>query len=331
MPRDVTVIFVHGIHARDSEYPREFQTMLNRALPRKLRPHLKCRTVFWGDIVRGRSQLYLNQAQTVAGIADNQYRRLVVEGLGDAAAYQKTRRRENSAYYAIQERLTQGLLDADARDDPTRPLVMVGHSLGCHIISSYAWDLHRVNQLTDPEVAEWDDPYITNMVAQLRAASPFRRLETFAGFVTLGSNMPLFTFTFGPDKVYPITRSPAPNRKPAFPGAALSEATLERARWLNFFSRNDLLGYPLKPLNAAYNEERRLLDYTVYSEGYLRATFLPSALNAFRAHVGYWRNRGVVNKTARLVADIMLADDMTGARRGTTFQSTTPNNVASTS
>jgi len=313
MPRDVAVIFVHGIHAHDSEYSRPFQTGLGRALPRRLRPHLKCRTVFWADIVRGRSQLYLNQAQITAGIADNQYRRLVVEGLGDAAAYQKTRRRENSAYYAIQERLTQALADADPKEDQSRPLVMIGHSLGCHIISSYAWDLNRINQLSDAEVAEWDDPYITSMVAQLRAASPFRRLETFAGLVTLGSNMPLFTFTFGPDKVYPITRSPAASKKAAFPGVALSEALLRHARWLNFFSRNDLLGYPLKPLNAAYNDEARLIDHAVYSEGYIRAVLLPSSLNAMRAHVGYWVNRGIVRKTARLIADIMLADDKKAA------------------
>lgn len=309
MGRDVAVIFVHGIQARDSEYSGAFQTRLRQALPRGLRPNLKCRAVFWGDIVRGRSQLYLNQAQITAGIVDNQYRRLVVEGLGDAAAYQKTRRRENSAYYAIQERLTQALADADPKEDPNRPLIMIGHSLGCHIISSYAWDLNRLSQLSDAEVAEWDDPYITEFIAQLRAASPFRRLETFAGFITLGNNMPLFTFTFGPDKVYPITRPPGANMRSAFPGIALSEAIIKQARWLNFFSRNDLLGYPLKSLNAAYNGEARLTDHIVSSEGYVRAALLPSSLNAMRAHVGYWVHRGVVRRTAQLISDIMIADD----------------------
>jgi len=276
---------------------------------------LKCRTVFWGDIVRGRTQLYLNQAQLAAKIADNQYRRLVVEGLGDAAAYQKTRRRENSAYFAIQERISQALADADPRDDAGRPLVMIGHSLGCHIISSYAWDLNRMAQMSDAEVADWDDPYITAMVGQLRSTSPFRRLETFAGFVTLGSNMPLFTFTFGPDRVYPITHAPSLDKRPAFPGVALSKPLLEQARWLNFFSRNDILGYPLKPLNAAYNGEARLLDCAVLSEGYLRAALLPSSMNAMHAHVGYWTNRGVIRETARLVANIMLADDAIHAKR----------------
>jgi hypothetical protein len=119
----------------------------------------------------------------------------------------------------------------------------------------------------------------------------------------------LFTLTFGPDKVYPITRYPGPSRKPAFPGQAISPNVFQRARWLNFYSRNDILGYPLKPLNAAYNQEARLFDREVISEGYLRARLLPSALNAVKAHVGYWSNATVIRETAQLIADIITADD----------------------
>lgn len=309
MPRDVAVIFVHGIHAHDFEYPTAMRQLLLRALPRNLRVHLKSKSVFWADIVRGRSQLYLHQAEVVGGIVNNQYRRLVVEGLGDAAAYQKTRNRDNSAYYQIQDRVTDAIQDAESREDPTRPLVFIGHSLGCHIISSYAWDINRLKQMSDEEIARWGDPTATEFAAELRGASAFRRLGTFAGFVTMGANMPLFTFTFGPDKVYPITRYPDASRRPAFPGSDLSERVLARARWLNFYSRNDILGYPLKPLNAAYNHETRLTDRHVYSEGYLRSKLLPSAFNVVRSHSGYWTNRTVIRETARLIADLMLGDD----------------------
>jgi hypothetical protein len=315
MPRDVAVIFVHGIHAHDFEYPSAMRQLLLQALPRNLRVHLKSKSVFWADIVRGRSQLYLHQAEVAGGIVNNQYRRLVVEGLGDAAAYQKTRNRDNSAYYQIQDRVSDAIQDAEAREDPARPLVFIGHSLGCHIISSYVWDINRLKQMSDEEIARWADPIAAEFAAELRGASPFRRLGTFAGFVTMGANMPLFTFTFGPDKVYPITRYPDASRRPAFPGTDLSDRMREKALWLNFYSRNDILGYPLKPLNKAYAEEVRLADRHVYAEGYLRAKLLPSALNVVRSHSGYWTNRAVIRDTARLIADLIVCEDSKPAVR----------------
>ena len=188
--------------------------------------------------------------------------------------------------------------------------------MGCHIISSYAWDINKLKQLTDEEVAELDDPEVISLVNDLQSASPYRRLDTFAGFITLGSNMPLFTFMFGPDKVYPITRFPDHARMPAFPGVRLPNAIKLQARWLNFYSPSDLLGYPLKPLNSAYNQEVRLADEEVESEGYWRARLIPSSLNAFKAHTGYWTNSEVIWQTARLIKRVITADEEKSTKSG---------------
>src|ERR1700730_11662130 len=114
MPRDVAIVFVHGIQASNFEYAAPLQSLLLRRLPKRLRNHAKFKSVFWADIVRGRSQQYMHQACSATEIVDGKYRRLVVEGLGDAAAYQKTRNRANSAYYQIQDRITTALRDADS-------------------------------------------------------------------------------------------------------------------------------------------------------------------------------------------------------------------------
>ena len=56
----------------------------------------------------------------------------------------------------------------------------------------------------------------------MKHATDFRRLDTLAGLVTFGSNIPLFTFTFGAARIYPLTRAPSDDAggtlKPAFPG-----------------------------------------------------------------------------------------------------------------
>ncbi|MTD95576.1 hypothetical protein GIW81_14645 [Hyphomicrobium sp. xq] len=121
--------------------------------------------------------------------------------------------------------------------------------------------------------------------------------------------MPLFTFTFGPDRVYPITHDFKDGRQPAFPGHGLSPATRAHAKWINFFSANDLLGYPLKPLNSAYGNEPRIEDRAVYSEGFLRAMLLPRYTNVMRAHLRYWQNPTVIKESAALIARIITADD----------------------
>ncbi len=100
--------------------------------------------------------------------------------------------------------------------------------------------------------------------------------------MTLGNNMPMFTFTFGPDAVYPVT-SPARLSsgqmiEPAFPGAELPEALRKQARWLNYYSKTDLLGFPLKALNDDYRNAEKIFDICVF----------PSRLGSYRISGAFW-------------------------------------------
>lgn len=308
MLNEVVVVFVHGINVTSQDYYEKMRDRILRAMPRKVRGSVVFRSVFWADIVRGRQQEYMLYARTTTAFRGGTLHKLVIEGLGDAAAYQKTWERDKSAYFDIQERLRRTLHDAANGPRDERPLVFIGHSLGCHIISSYAWDTHKLKAKED-----FFNEHDGELAERLAVASPLERLDTFAGFVTMGSNMPLFTFTFGPQRVYPITRTTKAERTPAFPGAKLTTAVRKHARWLNFFSANDPLGYPLKPLNDFYDEEPLLSDIHARSEGIMRSILLPGRLrplNALKAHNGYWTNSKVVRKTARLITELVLAEEM---------------------
>ena len=80
--------------------------------------------------------------------------------------------------------------------------------------------------------------------------TPFQCMQTLAGMVTFGSNIPLFTLAL--PKVECI----------AFPGDQLTPPVREAARWVNFYDPADVLGWPLKPLSDAYaaavNEDRAI-------------------------------------------------------------------------
>lgn len=291
--KDVVVVFVHGINTRCQDYYIPMRDRLLKALPEKDRPYAIFRAVFWADILRGRQQEYLLYADTLKNFKVTGLHKLVIEGLGDAAAYQKSDFK-SSAYGEIQKRVRKTISDASQGHEDKRPVIFIGHSLGCHIISSYAWDLHKLKH--EGKVVD---------------ASPFERLDTFAGFVTMGSNQPLFTFHIGPQHVQPITKTDIKEGKPAFPGPELEDNVQRQARWLNFYSSNDPLGYPLKPLNEDYDGEALLSDIHTCSEGHLRRLLLPGMLRQFcavPAHGGYWTNGKVVRQTAQLIGDIINAD-----------------------
>ncbi|MGH6767400.1 MAG: hypothetical protein ACRECO_00095 [Xanthobacteraceae bacterium] len=300
MPNDVAVVFVHGIFGEELSYYEPMQRALLQRLP-GLHGYVRFEPVFWAQKVRGHQRKFIQNAGT--SIVDNRLRKFLIEGLGDAAAYQKTRRREHSMYYEVHASIDEVLGRIEKTAEDNRPLIFIGHSLGCHIISSYAWDMNKLKQRTREDIQSEPDDDIRSDWKRLQRVSPLRRLDTFAGFVTMGSNMPLFTFTFGPDRVFPITAPPGRDMKPAFPGPGLPEKLLERARWLNFYSKRDLLGFPLKALNDAYRDEKRLRDIPVRTET-LTSRTVPY-WSHISAHTGYWTNPDVLRETASLIREVI--------------------------
>lgn len=303
----VAVFFIHGIQTREHTFADRLIEELDRTVGEKTAKSTLFQPVFWADVVRGRSQQYISQAIAVSRLPITSHRRLVIEGLGDAAAYQKTRNREHSAYFEIHERMSTRISEAPKFCRENALIILIGHSFGAHIASSYVWDINRLKQLSDSELDEWDDAEEAAWAKRLRHLPPFSRLDTLAGFVTMGSSLPLFTFTFGGDRVYPITSYPEERRVPAFPGSGLSPRVKEVAVWLNFYSSADILGFPVKPLSSHYLNDPRIKDIRVRSEGKIRAFMLPRVLNAAAAHRGYWTDRTVRSGIASLIKSTVAA------------------------
>lgn len=304
MARSVAILFVHGINVSTQDYAQGAIERIRNRLPKALRKEATFASAFWADIVRPHQRAFFERARGAAGLTPSAARRFALEGLGDAAAYQKTPKRYDAPYFRIQRKVRDALQSLDTNADPTRPLIVVGHSLGCHILSSFIWDVNNIKQAPDEELA--GDKLAAQFHASLRQGSPFLRLDTLAGIVIMGSNMPLFTFTFERGDVIPVTKARA-GKLPAFPGRALPPELVKKARWLNFYSRNDLLGYPLRPLYEMGPQEALLTDIEVRSEGWFASPALFSPLNAVRAHTRYDRNSRVLKETARLIQDIIEA------------------------
>lgn len=318
VPRHVAVAFVHGIFTNDPKFADDMKKGL-RARLGELKTFVDFESVYWANHVRGQQDNFMSRVQAKSGIVDNRLRRAVIQGLGDAAAYQKTKKRKNSIYYDVHGEISKTLARFNELPKGS-PLILIGHSLGCHIISTYAWDMNKLKQSDSNgakrEAADQaksqkeqdEDEEDAKLRVELHGASPLCRLDTLAGLVTFGCNIPLFTFTFGPHGIFPITRSPQDNAgnalgAPAFPGSALPSALRDKAKWLNFYNERDVLGFPLKPLNDFFDGEPRLEDICVQKETPL-SRLLPYFF-CYSAHVGYWNNPMVLDRTAELIRDMV--------------------------
>jgi hypothetical protein len=110
-------------------------------------------------------------------------------------------------------------------------------------------------------------------------------MNWLTGFITFGCNIPLFTFACS--KVQPIR----------FPPPRLPARLKGDARWLNYFDPDDVLGWPLKPINAAYASvvhRDELINVGGPISGWTPAS-----------HLAYWADRRFARRVATFLDTLL--------------------------
>lgn len=277
MPHKLAIAFIHGIGRTEPGYSASMQRELARTFaPRIGRPHDVAKTelvfeeVNWSGVLeRPESELW----KKVISDGPARYRRLrdfMVHFAADAIAYQPVPS-DRSAYDAIHEVVAESLARLAERAGPRAPLCIIAHSLGTVIASNYLYDLMKRRQ-----------SFMGSRVRAKVNGTPLERGETLAVLVTMGSPIALWSLR------YP--RFGEPVRMPCLekhhPGM--------EARWTNFYDPDDVIGYPLRPLNAKYRKavtEDRAVDV-----GSILTRWTPLS------HTGYWGSRGVAEDVADMLA-----------------------------
>jgi hypothetical protein len=270
----LAVAIIHGIGTQPDSRNDEGQHAFAQGLIAGLRRRLGVRTadvafqsLYWASVLDKRQLAYLERLHDQP-IRWRWMRRLVTLFLGDASGYRKVSQAYDTTYEEVHQCLRNGLNALRAKVDADTPLVVLAHSLGGHIFSNFVWDQQRINKTAScPQ-------------------DPFLALETLAGLVTFGCNIPLFTFAYDP--VVPIR----------FPGHCLNDPVREQARWLNLYAPADLLGYPLRPLPSYANvvaEDRAM----PVGRWYQRHTPL--------SHLEYWDDRHFQRYIASYLEQLLSA------------------------
>lgn len=236
------------------------------------------REVFWQDILQEHQSALEERMGEVLRVG--LFRKIILSYIGDGANFQFSTRAE-SAYVKIHTRIRMALNSArqDAGEDA--PLVILAHSLGGHMMSTYLWDNNpRVRKPGDPQ---HPPPGETQ-------ADAFARGDTLAALITFGCNIPAFAYAHTPvEAIDPRRWARAGHLLPTW--------------WHNYYAAADFLSFPLAPTGGDYSmlaaegadgAPPQLTDNRIVVGG------IASAWN-IGSHRKYWTARDLIAPTSVLL------------------------------
>lgn len=268
MDKELSIAVIHGIGSQKSDFAEPMIREINsRIFDLKKEPDkIAWKRIFWADVLEARQLQYLRDAERSGDLDFKRLRKFVLTAFGDATAYQKVQSSANTTYEEIHAKVEKAISDLFHVDlaSTSKPLIVMAHSLGGHIMSNYIWDIQSKG---NPNL------------------SSFEQMQTLAGMITFGCNIPLFTFAY--KEVIPIK----------FPGSQLSTSQKKKAKWLNFYDPDDVLGYPLKPISPLY-KQTVTKDIPINVGGVL-ASWNPVS------HIKYWTDNDFTRPTAKFIASFL--------------------------
>ena len=273
----IAIGIIHGMGSQKRGFSKTMEKVL-RSCFRKIGGNsddLLFQELFWADILAERQERLFRKVNYRNDLKCAGLRKFIISALGDAIAYQRNSPSpdSNSVYYLIHERIGSDLHESWKKaGEKNVPLVLMGHSLGGVILSNYIWDMQKcMREGTTPDCRVADNP--------------FENLSSLVGLVTFGTTIALWSLRFH-EFDSPIS----------FPPELCREVSSleQKAKWLNFYDRDDLLAYPLKHLSPAYENLSSLEDVEV-NVGNLYSFWNPLS------HQGYWEDKNFLRPVARFL------------------------------
>lgn len=272
MDKKVGVLFVHGMGNVAEDYAHDtIHELRERIAGRGLnRDEIAWQSLYWHPLLSNQESRLWVDLSAKNDLNWGKLRKFFIDAFGTVSAYQSTIDRPDGLYHRIHMAVRDSLRELREKlGSQDKPLLVVAHSLGSVIISNYIWDRQNGRD------------------TERYGATPLERMETLAGLVTLGSNVPLFTVAL--DAINAIQ----------FPPPQLPEQYAKKAKWLNLYDSDDVLGWPLKQLSPSYAEA--VSEDIEVSVGNLLTSWTPAN------HAAYWNDDTVIKPTLYLLSTLLEA------------------------
>jgi len=265
----IGVLTLHGIGSH--QQGTHFDARLREALKDKAgeRIRLAVKTVYYHGESRGRqAELWKEFDRLEDRLPDSLdhtiIRRLMLASVGDALAYGHNPSDKNSFYQAAHEKVREAIDELEKELGDRCTVAVVANSLGCKVIFDYLCDAQTGRGIWEGE----------------EGPSEIQKLANLRLLITTGCNLPFFESAVrGTERrFFRVT---------------------EEFQWINYYDRDDILGWPLRPLGGRFeqivqDEERNRIGSLLTS------------------HVKYWKHDALNEEIAGKILDLAGPKATTG-------------------
>ncbi len=283
MANQLGVLIIHGMGTQEAGYSKKMADELSNRVG-SLSSSIHWQEVYWANVLAPRENELMNIMQTVetsdgrVSLDWGDTRKFVVHSFGDALAYTRDDKERTTAYKEIHEVVDQNIRVLTGQLESDGPVIVMAHSLGAQIISNYLWDREHHDDTDGPDSCS--------------------QIDNLLSIITFGCNIPLFSLAFDVPK--PIT----------LPGKGMvGKAIASQSQWHNYFDRDDVLGWPLKPLyrkdfSQLSDEQKatvgRIVDHEI-SVGSIFSGWGPGS------HSKYWTDNDFTKPVAEYIHQVFRA------------------------
>lgn len=284
MSQKIAIAIIHGVGKNDPNFSDGITQKLRRLFSRYLlneriipnpSSELIIEPVYWAPILQTSEDILWNRMNQGGMMSYESLRRYMIDYGADAIAYQITPN-DQQIYDAIHGVFADALMKLAGNNGAGEkaPLCVIAHSLGSVIASNYIYDL-QANKIPIPVINRMGN-------------TSLEKGETLTLFYTLGSPIAIWSLRY-PNFGVPVSM-PAPALPNHYPNL--------QGEWINFYSKNDVIGYPLKTLNNEYN--RYVKEDKNVRVGGLLSWWNPAC------HLRYWTDNDVIKPIARSLVKVWL-------------------------
>lgn len=222
MSKKIVILTIPGIGTKDVGYSTDFEKDIRRFTSNNVNANLRVletRPFSVTEVDENQNNLFrrLDAANKLGGILSP--RKFVLEAFGDGVTFERDSSNPESTYYKIHNYLKRKIEDANALLNEGDIFVILGASMGIHILSTYIWDADNGKGVFQ------NTPATTN-----------QNLKNLDYLATIGCNIPLFVSGLRETQIVAIDK-----RNNHF-------------TWDNYYDRDDVLGWPLQQMSSSYNE-----------------------------------------------------------------------------
>jgi len=273
----VALLTIHGM----GEQPLDYADDMRRALSHRMGSafvNVDVHSVYYQHLLKPNELDVWNRTRERSVVRYEQLRKFILFGFADAAGLENRKEYDNSVYEQAQMEIARALLAILATRGPDTPIVLLAHSLGCQVMSSFIYDAQKRAGGGAVAAGIWKPGRMADSLTPEQRK--FLQCGTVRTFVTTGCNIPVFVSAHQRMDVKPIIK---PN--PGF-------------TWLNLYDPDDALGWPLQPLEGGYEA---LVEDRVVNAGQGILDFMTKSWNPL-SHTAYWTDAEIIKPLAAALA-----------------------------